>query len=179
MAINSFKYGLRDCKIAPWISTGVWGAAVDVLAIQLVGFEETTSNGILQGDDVEIDSHAKPISANVRIRFGFNDLEVISVLTGITLGAYTNYEMITFGQDDHAYFGICGQVYATHDGGDTQIFVPKVKLIEGLSFTFEFGAYVTPEISCKAHYDGSTYGIGKLISNKTAQTVTIPPTMMS
>lgn len=176
MTINAFKFGLNDCKVAPWNGVESYGTAVDVESVQMFGFELQTESGELEGDDITTDVHAKIQSANVRFRFAFKDLAVLAVLTGVSHVESPYNESMKFGRDNMPYFAVCGRADATSGGGDTQVFVPKCKLLDAFSLGFEKGSYVTPEIAGKAVYEGSTYGIGKIINNATAQNVTIPPT---
>jgi hypothetical protein len=176
MTINSYKFGLNDVKIAVWNSTENYGTAVDVESVQMYGIEFQTENGTLEGDDIITDTHAKMQSANITLRFGFKDLAVLEVLTGITNTESPYNESMIFGRDNMPYFAICGRADATSGGGDSQVFLPKVKLMEGLNVSMEKGSYVIEDITAMAIYEGTTYGMGKLINNNTATTVTIPPT---
>lgn len=176
MTINDFKFGLYDVKIAPWNSAENYGTAVDVESVQMFGLTLNTVSGTLEGDDIETDTHARTISGNVTLRFAFKDLEVYEILTGVTNTESTYNESMIFGRDKMPYFAVCGRVDGTNAAGDTQVFLPKVKLMEGLSISMEYGNYVTPEITAKCVYEGATYGIGKVINNATATSVTIPPT---
>lgn len=176
MAINAFKFGLNDVKIAVWNSAESYGTAVDVESVQMYGIEYQTENGTLEGDDIITDVHAKIQSAQVRLRFAFKDLALLTVLTGVTNTESTYNESMIFARDNMPYFAICGRADATSGGGDTQIFMPKVKLMEAFSVGFEKGSYVIPEVTAMAVYEGATYGIGKIVNNNTATSVTIPPT---
>lgn len=177
MTINAYKFGLNDCKVATWSSAESYGTAVDVESIQLMGIEFNAESGQLEGDDIITDVHAKTQSVTVRIRFGFKDLDVIEVLTGVTnTESPPNSESMVFGRDNMPYFAICGRVDSTEGGGDMQIFIPKCKLMEGFGLSMEKGTYVTPEITAMAVYEGTTYGMAKAIQHATAAAVTIPPT---
>lgn len=178
MTINAAKFGLNDAKIAVWNSAENYGTAVDVWSVQMMGVEFATESGTLEGDDIITDVHAKVQSVNFTIRFGFKDLDVLEVLTGVTNTESTpNSETMKFGRDNMPYFALCGRADATEGGGDTQIFLPKCKLLEGFSLSMEKGTYMTPEISGISVYEGTLYGTGWLINNNSAQSVTIPPTV--
>lgn len=176
MTINAYKFGLNDCKVAPWSAAESYGTAVDVESIQLMGVEFNTESGQLEGDDIITDAHAKIQSVTVRIRFGFKDLDVVEVLTGVTnTESAPDTESMIFGRDNMQYFALCGRVDSTEGGGDMHIFIPKCKLMEGFGLTMEKGRYITPEITAMAVYEGATYGMAKVIQHNTAADVVIPP----
>lgn len=176
MAINSYKFGLNDAKIAAWNNPESYGTAVDLESVSVMIVSVQTESGTLEGDDIITDAHAKNQSAQVQFTFGFKDLDVLAILTGVTNTTSDYNESMIFGRDNMPYFAICGRIDATSGGGDTQLFLPKVKLMEGLSFSAKKGQYMTPEITAMALYEGATYGILKTINNATATSVTIPPT---
>jgi len=176
MTINAYRFGLNDCKVAVWNAAESYGTAIDVESIQLMGVEFNTESGQLEGDDIITDAHAKTQSVTVRIRFGFKDLDVIEVLTGVTnTESAPNSESMIFARDNMPYFSICGRVDSTEGGGDMHIFIPKCKLMEGFGLSMEKGRYITPEITAMAVYEGTTYGMAKVIAHATAAAVTIPP----
>ena len=125
MAINAFKFGLNDAKIAVWNNPENYGTALDVEAVQLYGIEIATENGTLEGDDIIVDAHAKIQSANVRLRLGFKDLDVLSILTGVTVTVSDYNESLKFARDNMPYFAVCGRADATSGGGDTQVFIVR------------------------------------------------------
>lgn len=176
---NSFTFGLFDVKVAPRVSAGNWGTNVDVEAVQMMDVELDLETGELEGDDIIIDQHSKVQAINGNIRFGVKDLNVLATITNVTLGSYTNYEMLTFGKDDMGYFGMTGRANSTETSGDKQMFVPKVKLMQNLTLGFEKGQYQIVESAFRGIYENETYGACKIIENNTAQSVTVPPTMAS
>jgi hypothetical protein len=178
MGVNAPKFGLYDAKIAVWNSEANYGTAVDVWSVQMMGVTFNTENGQLEGDDIITDVHAKIQSINFSLRFGFKDLDVLEVLTGVTnTESGSNSNTMKFARDNMPYFALCGRADATEGGGDTQVWIPKCKLLEGFSLSLEKGTYMSPEINGIAVYEGSTYGMGWIINNSTAQSVTIPPTV--
>ena len=177
MTINAYKFGLNDCKIAVWNSAESYGTAVDVESAQMMGVQFQTESGQLEGDDIITDAHAKIQAVQGRLRFGFKDLAVLEVLTGVTnTESPPTSESMKFGRDNMPYFAIIGRVDSTEGGGDMHVFLPKCKLMEGFGLSMEKGRYVTPEIQFLAVYEGETYGMGKVIQHATAETPTIPPT---
>lgn len=177
MSLESYSFGLNDCKVAVWNSAENYGTAVDVESIQLFGLDLQTISGELTGDDIIVDTHAQIISASVRIRFGFKTLDVIEVLSGVTVtDSSPTSKSITFGRDNMPYFAMAGKISHTEGDGDLHVFIPKCKLMDGLSFSSEYGQYMTQEINATAVYEGATYGIARLIPHATAAAVTIPIT---
>lgn len=177
MTINAYKFGLYDAKIAVWNAAESYGTAQDVVSVQLMGVTFQNESGTLEGDDIITDVHSVTQSVEVRLRFGFNDLEVYEILTGATnTESSPDSESMIIGRQSMPYFALCGRVDATEGDGDTQVFLPKVKIMEGFSISMEKGTYVTPEITAMAVYEGTTYGMGKIINHNTAQAITIPPT---
>jgi hypothetical protein len=176
MAINSFKFGLNDVKIATWEDEESYGTALDVESVSSFTVEVQTESGTLEGDDIITAVHAKIQAAQVRFQFAFKDLEAYEILTGVTNTESDENESMIFARDDMSYFAICGRINAISGGGDSQIFLPKCKLTEGFSLDMTKGQFMTPELTAMAVYEGSTYGILKVVNNATAQTVTIPPT---
>ncbi len=177
MTINAFHFGLNDCKIAVWNSSQNYGTAVDVESIRLMGVNFQNESGQLEGDDVITDVHSRTQSVEVRLAFGFKDLDVLEVLTGVTnTESGATSENMIIGRASMPYFAICGRADSTEGGGDVQIFIPKCKIMEGFGVSMEKGTYITPEITAMAVYEGTTYGMGKIINHATAQNVTIPPT---
>ena len=177
MAITqSFMYGLSDAKIAVWNAAQSYGTALDVESVKVFGVELDMESGELEGDDIITDSHSKIQAANIKLSFGFKDNDVLAILTGVTNTVSTSTESMIFGRDNMPYFALCGRVDKTTGGGDMWLFIPKVKIMSGLNFNLAKGAYVEEDISARAHYESTVYGVMKLIHHQTATTVTIPPT---
>lgn len=178
MGVNAFKFGLNDVKVATWNNPESYGTAVDVESVQMMGFAVDTESGTLEGDDIITDVHSKNQSGTVQFRFAFKDLDVLSVITGITVTDSTpNAQVLPVARDNMQYFAICGRTDATEGGGDTQVFIPKCKVMEGFNVSMEKGQYVIEDLTVMAVYEGTTHGIGWIINNATAQNVTIPPTV--
>jgi hypothetical protein len=178
MTYNAFKFGLNDVKVASWVATESYGSAVDVESVQMSGVDIETEQGTLEGDDIITDVHAKIQNIRFRIRFGFKDLDLVAALTGITItDSDPNAQVLPIARDNMAYFALCARADATSGGGDTQIWLPKLKLLDGFSFSMEKGQYMTPEMAGIGVYEGTTHGMGWIINNATAQSVTIPPTV--
>jgi hypothetical protein len=176
MADDSYKFGLLDCKIAVWNSDESYGTAVDVPSVQVLGIEFQTVTANLEGDDVITDTHAKQISAQITLRFGFQSVDVLAILTGETHASSNNDDSMIFGDQNYPYFAICGRVDDTQGGGNDVWFAPKCKITGGWSIRMEYGNYVIPEITAMAVYETATYGIATVFQYDSATAVAIPPT---
>lgn len=170
-----FKFGLQDVKIATWNDVGDYGTPVDVIAAQLMSSEFQTVNAMLEGDDILADTHARQISAQVRVRFGFKNLNVLGVITGQDLESSGNVLSMVFGDANYPYFCMAGKIDHTAGTGNDILFIPKMKLMEGFSLSAEYGQYMTPEITATAIWEGATYGMGKLFQYPIQTLVTLPP----
>jgi len=171
--------GLNDVKIATLESDGSYGTEVDVPSVQLLGADVQTVNAQLEGDDKITDAFANIISAQIRLRFGTVDLDVLAVISSAAVeesGDTPNrYKKLDIGEEKMVYFGICGKINSSRDDGDTHLWLPKVKVMEGFSMGFEYGSYSIPELTCMALADDNDTLI-KPIRHETAEAITIPPT---
>lgn len=178
MALDSFVYGLNDVKVSAWNNPESYGTAQDVESVQMYGATLNLESGQLEGDDVITDINARIQAVKVKLRFAFKALEVLNIITGITVTTSTTVSKnMIITRASMPYFAICGRADATEGGGDKWLFVPKCKLMEDVEVKFEKGQYIIPEVSAMAVYEGATYGMMKLINHATAiATCTIPPT---
>lgn len=169
------QFGLDDVKIADWVGDGTYGTAVDVPSVQMYEAQTQTTNAQLEGDDIITDSHARARSAQVRIRFGSISFAALEVLLGVNQVVSSTVRTLKIGNINFPYFGICGRALSTRDAGDTHIFIPQCKIMEGFTLTMQYGQYVIPEITCMAVYDTTYQYISALVEHDTAVAVTIPP----
>jgi len=176
---DQYSFGLDDVKIAARASEGNWETNYDVESVQMLGMEIDLETGELEGDDIITDQHSRIQAINGTLRFGMKNLQLLSILTGMTYDEYTNYERIIVGRDNMDYFGICGRAYHTAGGGDRQLFVAKAKAMSNFEVGFEKGNYSIQNMQFRGLWENATYGAGLVITNNTAQTVTVPPTMAS
>jgi hypothetical protein len=178
MTYNAFKFGLNDAKVANWVAAESYGTAVDVEAVTMSSVTLETESGQLEGDDIIIAVHAKIQNVRFRIKFGFKDLDLVAAMTGQTVtDSDPNAQVLPIGRDNMAYFALCARIDAVEGGGDTQLWIPKCKLLDGFEFAAEKGAWITPEMAGIGVYEGTTHGMGWIINNAVAQTVTCPPTV--
>jgi hypothetical protein len=178
MAFNSYKFGLKQAKIAPFVSGTSWGTPVEVTSVQLVGVELQTVNGVLNGNDRITDTHAIIISGQVTLRFGFKNLDVYKVITGFDVESSASDRRQTFIAGERMpYFGLCGRIDDTQGDGDDLLFAPKIKLMEGFSFRAEYGQYNTPELTCMCiqDEDDDTYGALQIVQYMEAADIAFPP----
>lgn len=172
-----YGFGMRDAKVAPRTGDAAWGTAVDVEAIQMLGFTINTTNAMLEGDDIIVDAHSKIIGATVRMRFGFstNHLDVWEVLLGKAPVDSGGDKYMVIAGENPPYFGVCGKVEHTSGGGDWHLWAPKCKLQEGLSLEAGYGTYQTPELTVQCLIEDDTHGVIVPIYHATAIPVVIPP----
>ncbi len=175
------EFGLDDVKIATWNSNGVYGTAVDVPSVQMYTSDLKTVSAELEGDDQITDTHAIGISADIRVKFGSISLEAYEVLTGITSvestdsPGSTGVKTFDVGNVKFPYIGICGKSYSTQDAGDTQLFIPKCKIMEGFNVGMQYGQYAIPEITLRAVKDSVYNCIMRIVKHQEAVAVTLPP----
>lgn len=177
--MGQYGFGLKDCQIATLTdeSGPTWDTAVDVAAIQMMGVTLNMISAELEGDDEIVDAHAKIISGTLQMRFGFgaNHIEIWGVLVGKAHVDSGNDDYLVISSENPDYFGVCGKVEDTSEGGDLHIWAPKCKLMEGLSLQAQYGQYMTPEMNVRCLRLNDTHGIIVPIHHETATDVVIPP----
>lgn len=178
MALDGFVFGAKDCKIAPWLAPETWGSPIDVKAIQMVGAGIETVNAQLEGDDEILDVHAVATNGTASLRFGFFNLEVLEVLTGnVITDSPPNSKSMTFTGRRMPYFGLSARIEQTAGQGVLDIFIPKIKLMEGFSVSTEYGQYLIPEVQAQFVTDTDTYGMMRWMQRDVSPmpALTIPP----
>lgn len=178
------SFGLNDAKIAVNNLDGTFGTLVDVPSVQMMGVNPQTVNAQLEGDDTITDTHARLISVQVTLRFGSINIAALEVITGLSkvLGGQVanndQQEQLLFTGLNFPYFGITGMAEATSaTGGNVQIFVPKVKIMEGFELTLEYGNYSIPNLTAMAVYDDDYAGIMSVIESEAAFAIAMPPVL--
>lgn len=182
---GALVYGLRDAKVAVNDLDGTFGTAIDVPSVQLFVSNLQTVNAQLEGDDRITASASRIISAQVQIRFGSIDLDILELITGGTLdesGSTPNQRrQLNISNRRLPYFGICGKADAEEGSGDTHIFVPKLKIMEGFELRMEYNVFAIPEITAMAVGDDnfldedSLPSIVQIVQYETARSVVLPP----
>jgi hypothetical protein len=172
-----YRFGLRDVKIASWISEGVYGTAVDFGAAQSFQVTIESEEGELPGDDVIVDTHSTGKSASVQVKNGDVSLSAYNILSGESVvSSVPGQQSVVFGQSSRPYFAICGKIMGTGGGGDTHVFVPKCKLKGALPLPkMEYGTYAIRELTAEGVYEGTAHGMAKVVSHTVAADIAIPP----
>lgn len=183
--IGGPQYGLRDCKIATNNNDGTFGNNVDVPSVQMLRGQLQTVNAQLEGDDRITATAARGISAQITMRWGSVHLDVLEVIMGSTRqdsGSSPNgYSFVNIDNRKMPYFGIAGRAEAEEGSGNTVLFIPKAKVMEGFQIEFAYNAFAIPELTVMAvgdenfpSEDGDPV-IMIPIMYETAQAATLPP----
>lgn len=184
MAFDSYgapQFGLSDVKVATYNATDDYATAVDVPSVQMLGVSLQQVSAQLEGDDQITDSQSSAIGTETRLRFGSVSLAALEVMLGQSIsssGSSPNQvqQIKMSGGDKMPYFGIVGRADATQGSGDTQVFIPKCKIMGDVTLaSLEYGQYAIPEMTVQA-VDDTTYGLVIVIEEETAAAVAIPPT---
>lgn len=171
-----FLFGVQDCKVAAYISTGTYDTAQDVVAISQFEVEEQTTNAELEGDDIVVATHAKARVVSVRVRFAFRDLEVYEIMTGVDLSGSSGSadEVATFGSRNYPYFGIIAKIDEVNATGCRHLFIPKAKVMNGFTWSAQYGQFVTPEMTIMGVNDGD-FGAFQIVNYATEMPLVLPP----
>jgi hypothetical protein len=149
--IGAPQFGLRRGKIGTWVGDGTYDDVQDVPSIQVLSSNIQTVNAQLEGNDYITATAATAISGEVTLRFGSVDPRVLSLITGSNYDTYAStpnqYGVMRISGKNFPYVGIIGQSRAAEGGGDTHLFIPKVKATTGFEVRFEYGAFSIPEIT--------------------------------
>lgn len=173
----SFTFGARQARIAPYISSTSWGSAVTITGISSVSYSIQTTSAVLTGDDEELAAHSRRKSIELQMKFAFDSLDVFEVLTGITKLENSDYEEIIFDTSNFPYFGFIAKAEYDTGDGQTELWLPKVKIMSGFGLSFAYEQFVTPEMTCKAVSNGGYWSLGSVKQWLDGlRTPTIPPT---
>lgn len=159
----SYAFGARDAQIAERISASSWGSLIDLNGISTVTFSEQTTSAVLTGDDEELAVHAKPLSVELQIQFAFTSLEPFEVITGRTMTSNSDYEEIILQPGiNYPYFAFIGKAEFDDGTGQFELFFPMIKLMSGFSMSFQYGQWMTPQLTFKAVSNGSPWYVGSM-----------------
>jgi hypothetical protein len=184
MAFDTYgapQFGLKDCVVATFNSTGNYADEVDVPSVQMMGFTLQQVAAQLEGDDSITDSQSSAIGGQIELRFGSISLAALQVILGQAIsssGSSPNRmrQIQVGGGDKMPYFGICGKADASQGAGDTHVFVAKCKVMGDVSLAqLEYGQYAIPSMTVQAVTD-ETHDIVTIIEHEAATAVAIPPT---
>lgn len=179
-AYGAPQFGINDCKIATWTATDTYDTAVDVPAIQALNTVMRVVNAELTGDDTIVATASRVIGAQITLRFGSVNLDVLEVITGnsATSSVASPNEVKTLrilAGTRLPYFGIVGKALAEEGSGDFLVFIPKCKVMSDITLVqLEYGQFAIPEMTVMA-VDDESYGPINLIERETAAAITIPP----
>ena len=141
-----------------------------------------TVSAQLEGDDRITATATVAISGTVTLRMGSVDNRVIAVLAGAEHSSAGGYSILKVTAKNFPYIGVVGQSRAAEGGGDTHLFIPKLKCTEGFEVRFEYGQFSIPEITLTAVPDDNFLDEANdpllfgLVGHETATTdVDLPP----
>lgn len=140
--MGTYSFGVREAYIATWNGVGSYGTLTQIDAIQMVSIDDETVSAILEGNDLQLASHAVSVGANIELRFapGEQTMEIFSIFTGRQILDYTTYRRLMFG-GDYPYIGFVAQVYDSGGTGSKVLRVPRMKAQDGISFDAEYGGF--------------------------------------
>jgi hypothetical protein len=181
------QFGLRRAKIGTWDGDGTYSNIRNVPSVQVLSSSIETVTAQLEGDDRITATAAVAISGTVTLRMGSVDNRLLAVLAGsdhTSSGAGVNhFDVLLVTAKNFPYVGVVGQSRAAEGGGDTHLFIPKLKCTEGFEVRFEYGQFSIPEVTLSAVPDENFIDedndpvLFALIGHATATTdVTLPPT---
>lgn len=158
-------FGLRDIGIG-----NTAGTIEDLRAAQTATFTVNTTNNVLRGDDVDVESVTFASGGEIKFKAGGYSSAAMAIMTGITLGVTSTSPtevtelQINAGQN-FPYF----RVYARMLGpgtDDMHILVYKAKLSDGFSMSAGDNEWVAPEFTARVFND-DTHGLFEIIQNET------------
>jgi hypothetical protein len=155
---NLFMFGVRDLRGAPWLATGSYGSLVDFVGVNQLQVRDRVQNATLEGDDVELATVAAAIGADITIRFATTHsttIDVYSVLSGKMPTSTSGGRRIGQGRGRFQYFGLIGQVMDEDDEAEHLIWIPKAKVVNGLSYEVAYGGFKIEDQTVQAVADGN------------------------
>lgn len=154
-ANGPWTFGIEDCKVAAWVGDGTYGTAVDVPGIKNITIEAETTNGEQDGDDMLVAVASKVRAGNVTITKARLSFEVLNIMLNQPIQSSSSHKAMKITSRKTRYFGLIARIDEAEGDGDVHIFVPKVKLLTGLTFNFAFGEFTSPEMTAKALLDSN------------------------
>ena len=160
MGIKSIHRGLRDMKIASWVSENSYGPAYDIWGARDMSLTLEVESDQQEGDDVVLDRYTKIVSVTFSFEQAATDLELIDILSGGTLVSGAAYEDLVIGEDDNVPFvAMAGRVVASDAANDLHVFVPKAKISGGLQLQAQYGQYMVPSAEFQGVNEGTINGM--------------------
>ncbi len=152
--IEDFLAGLRELHIAQWNGDDSYGTLVQLDAASMYNIDIETISNELEGDDKLADVFSNVRSINATIGFGLKSLDILEVLFGTAATSGSGYEQLTISTNAYPYFSVVGKVLGTNTTDEMHIHLPKVKIMDTITFPFGFGEYAKLEIPVKAVAEG-------------------------
>lgn len=151
-------YGLRDVRLFPLGSDGVWGTGVDLPASQTFSFSEAEEFETLRGDDRDVAIRGRGPKVEWELESGGISLEAWEALTGGTLtddGTTPNQtkSLLKKVTDARPYFAVIGQSVNDNDG-DTHVTIFKCKVTDSIEGEWADGTFFIT--SCSGEGIGDT-----------------------
>lgn len=173
-------FGLNDLKVAAYNATNDYGTEVDVYSAQAFNVTMRVIGAELTGDDAITSTAARPIGGQATMRFGGVSLAALEVMTGNTatssIASPNNVKVLKIsGGEDLPFFGICGKALGADSDGQTEVFVPKAKIMSDINLIqMEYGTFMIPEVQV-AFVKDETHGILQIIEAEAERAIAIPP----
>lgn len=171
----AYLFGIRDAKIALWLSSGAYGSLYDLPAVNRIEYNQTLSEGQLEGDDEIVDSYAKIIGVEGRVVFGENTTvrpELMQILLGTTNTSSGSKERMKLGATNPNYFGLAWKVVTSESGAEDHFLVYKAR-INNVSYSAQYNGYVVPEISFRGVADASY--VMEIVQDQALNTALVMP----
>jgi hypothetical protein len=173
--LQSFNRGVRDLKIATWISENSYGPAYDVLGVRTANLQWTLESDELRGDDVVLDRYSKLVSVALSLADASLDLTALDMILGGTLVSNANYYDLAIGENDEVpYLAVAGRVVGSGGKGDFQFLVPKAKLSGNLQLNAQLDTYLIPSWDMQGVNEGPINGMLRLRHFNVSTALTIP-----
>jgi hypothetical protein len=178
---ENYTFGVEDLKLATWDGDGSYTNPTDVPGIKTARIQVETTNARQEGDDRIVAVAAKAVAATVTIINGRFSFEAVNILTGQPITSSASYKKIGITNRRTPYIGMIWRSDEAEGAGDMHIFVPKLKLMEGVQFEWSYGAFTTPELTLTALLDDNIQDINGYsylfyaLQNAAVTALTLPP----
>lgn len=173
--LQTFHRGLRDLKIAAWVSANSYGTAYDVLGARQMTVEYVVETDELKGDDMVLDRFSRIVAVTLTLAHASVDLTVLDMLMGGTLVSNASYEDFMTGEnDDVPYVAIAGRIVGSGGTSDLHMLVPKAKLSGNLQYQAQLETYLIPSATFQGVYEGTVNGMMRQRKFTAATALEIP-----
>lgn len=143
----AFKFSLQQAWAAVANGDGTYGTAVQFPSAKTLSLDVKYIADKAQGNSTITGLAAQIIECMWQLDGVNFDPAILQILTGqapssSNTGA-NQVDTQTFQNDLMPYFGIVAQAWG-ENGDDTCILLPYTKVMDGFSYKFDFGKYITP-----------------------------------